>query len=369
MFNPSRLVLARKRRGRTQIGLAEEVGVTRLTIYRYERGEVDPPTEALERIATALNFPPEFFSGGDFDEPNEKSASFRGLTAMTAKERDGALGAGALAFMLDDWMQARFDLPASQLPDLAGEAPEIAASGLRHEWGIGQRPIKHMVRLLEAKGTRVFSLTEDTNAVDAFSLWRSEKPYVFLNSQKTAERSRFDAAHELGHLVLHRHGGPQRKDAEDEANKFAAEFLMPAADVVAAMPKVSNVRQIIARKSRWGVSAFALNYRLYKLRCISEYLYKQFAIQLTRLGYRTGEPHGIAEEKSVVWHKVLTALWQERMTKNQIAEALAVPVSEVEALLFRITPMMTLDGGATRPGKSQAKLSLLKFDGEAGAAE
>lgn len=362
MFNPSRLSLARRRRGRTQIGLAEALSVTRLTVHRWERGEVDPPPEALERIARVLNFPVEFFQGGDFDEPNEESASFRGLTAMTAKERDSALGAGALAFMLDDWVHERFDLPPVALPDLAGESPEIAARSLRQEWGIGERPIKHVIRVLETKGVRVFSLAEDTNAVDAFSLWRSGKPYVFLNTQKTAERSRFDAAHELGHLLLHKHGGPQRKNAEDEANQFASEFLMPSSDVLGRMPKVSNVQQIIARKSRWGVSAFALNYRLYRLRCISEYQYKQFAIQLTRLGYRTGEPQGIASEKSVVWQKVLTSLWQDRITKNQVAEAIALPPTELEALLFRVAPMMTLEGGGSRTGKSQANLTLLSPD-------
>lgn len=359
MFNPARLSLARRRRGRTQIGLAEALGVTRLTIYRYERGESDPPPEMLERIAAELSFPVAFFAGGDFDEPNEESASFRGLTAMTAKERDSALGAGALAFLLDDWVRERFDLPSVALPDLAGEAPEIAARGLRQEWGLGERPVKHMIRLLEAKGARVFSLSEDTSAVDAFSLWRSGKPYVFLNTQKTAERSRFDAAHELGHLVMHKHGGPQKRSAEDEANQFASELLMPAADVIGRMPKVSNVQQIIARKSRWGVSAFALNYRLYRLKCTSEYQYKQFAIQLTRLGYRTGEPLGMAPEKSVVWQKVLTALWQERITKNQVAEAIAIPPFEIEALLFRVAPMMTLEGGATQSSKSQARLTLL----------
>ena len=55
-----------------------------------------------------------------------------------------------------------------------------------------------MLHVLEAKGVRVFSLAENTRNVDAFSSWREERPFVFLNMQKTAERSRFDAAHELG---------------------------------------------------------------------------------------------------------------------------------------------------------------------------
>ena len=88
---------------------------------------------------------------------------------------------------------------------------------------------------------------------------------MFLNMQKTAERSRFDAAHELGHLVLHRHGGPSGREAEDQANQFAAEFLMPSADVMAVIPRISKLNQIVQAKTRWGVSVQALTYRLHRL--------------------------------------------------------------------------------------------------------
>ncbi|NTZ43826.1 ImmA/IrrE family metallo-endopeptidase [Altererythrobacter sp. SALINAS58] len=40
--------------------------------------------------------------------------------------------------------------------------------------------------------------------VEAFSFWSGFRPFVFLDSDKTSgARERFDAAHELGHLVLH----------------------------------------------------------------------------------------------------------------------------------------------------------------------
>jgi IrrE N-terminal-like domain len=79
--------------------------------------------------------------------------------------------------------------------------------------------------LLEAKGTR--ALAENTKTVDAFSFWRRERPFIFLNLMKTPERSRLDAAHELAHLVLDRHGGPQGRRAEEEAKRFCV--LLPDA--------------------------------------------------------------------------------------------------------------------------------------------
>lgn len=359
MFNPGRLSLARRRRGLTQVGFADAVGITRLTIHRYESGEVEPPKGSLEKLAEALRFPIEFFYGRDLDEPNENSASFRGLTAMTARERDSALAAGALAFMLDDWVHERFELPAVDLLDLSGEDPAMAAQAIRQHWAIGARPIKNMVHLLEAKGVRVFSLVEETRTVDAFSLWRNALPYVFLNTIKSTEHSRFDAAHELGHLLLHKHGGPRGKEIEDEAHRFASAFLMPAADVKATAPKISNVRQLLVLKKRWGVSAFALNYSLHKIGCVSDWQYRQLAIQLTSLGYRQAEPGGLPAEKSVIWQKVFDALRREKTTKQDVARALALPVFEIENLIFRLASMLTLDGGGHGTSKGRADLRVV----------
>lgn len=360
MFNPNRLVLARERRGWTRIRLAELAGVTRLTIHRYETGDFDPPAESVEAIANVLGFPTAFFYGGDIDKVTPESASFRGLTAMTAGERDAALAAGSLAFLLDDWVHDRFELPTIDVPNFPGEDPEVAARSVRQSWGLGERAIKNMIHLLEAKGVRVFSLCEETRTVDAFSLWRTSKPYVFLNTQKTAEHSRFDAAHELGHLVLHKHGGPQGRQAEEEANRFASAFLMPEADVRATAPRAANVRQVIALKRRWGVSAMALCYRLNKLECITQWNYRRLAIQLTELGYRTAEPNGLPRETSAIWSKVLAQLWRERVTKNHLAHALNIPTAEVENLIFGLASMTTLDGAGTGSGRAQGELRLVK---------
>ncbi|MET9565773.1 ImmA/IrrE family metallo-endopeptidase [Streptomyces tauricus] len=74
---------------------------------------------------------------------------------------------------------------------------------VRTRWDLGQAPAPNMVHLLEAHGVRVFSLPPDSLEVDAFAVWRSGVPFVFLHTLKTVERARFFAAHELGHLVMH----------------------------------------------------------------------------------------------------------------------------------------------------------------------
>ncbi|MGT2951629.1 XRE family transcriptional regulator [Streptococcus cuniculi] len=54
---------------RTELGfnadwLAKKIGVSRSTIFRYEKGDIEKmPTETLERIASALNTSPAYFMG------------------------------------------------------------------------------------------------------------------------------------------------------------------------------------------------------------------------------------------------------------------------------------------------------------------
>lgn len=61
---------------------------------------------------------------------------------------------------------------------------------LRRMWGLGNAPIPNMIPLLESKGFRVFSLAEEAREVDAFCTWHEGKPFVFLNTIKSVERSR-----------------------------------------------------------------------------------------------------------------------------------------------------------------------------------
>lgn len=358
MLTPSRLRLARKRRKLTKKALAESLGVTPHTMLRYESGDIVPPDDTVTRLSKILDFPEAFLCADKIEQPSVDAVSFRGLTSMLAKERDAALAAGAIAFLFSDWVEDRFDLPQENLIDLSREDPEVAARSLRQKWCLGERPVGNMIHLLESKGVRVFSLAENTKRVDAFSVWRADNPYVFLNVFKTPERGRFDAAHELGHLVLHRYYGPHGKDAEREADRFASSFLMPSADVLAITPRVRDLNQIVQAKRRWAVSVFALIYRLHTLEIVTDWQYRIFCIQAAEHGYRDKEANGINREQSLVWHRVLTELWKERVTKNDITRDLALPSSEIENLLFGLASALPIDSPPNK-AKESVKLTLL----------
>lgn len=358
MFNPARLVVARKRRGLSSKQLASKVGLSPITITRLEK-EGNPEQTTLESLSAALNFPIDFFFGNDIDVPTKDSASFRSLSKMKASERDAALTAGSLAFLFDDWIDERFRRPELNLISMPNSIePEAAALTLRNHWGIGQKPIGDTIKLLEAQGIRVFSLAESTKNVDAFSTWRDDKPYIFLNTFKTAEHSRFDAMHELGHLVLHKHGASKGREAETEANKFASNFLMPREDLIGSVPRPKNLDAIVRAKKRWGVSASALNYRLHKEGLISEWEYRSYCIQINKQ-YGITEPNGQAREKSTLWEKVFRELWKDGVSRKNIAADLAIDESEIDNLVFGLLTPIEREG-AKLDEEFQAGLRLVK---------
>ncbi|HYE52488.1 MAG TPA: ImmA/IrrE family metallo-endopeptidase [Azospirillaceae bacterium] len=356
-FNPERLELALRRRRLTAATLADRIGFTSVSLSRIRNLRQVPPRETVERIAEALSYPIEFFYGDCIDSVDENSVSFRSLSSVTLREKHAAIAAGCLAYSVADWLKSQYNLPNADLIDCSQERdPAAAARSLRQHWSLGEQPIGNMIKLLESRGIRVFSLAENTKNVDAFSCWRNEEPYIFLNTFKSTERSRFDAAHELGHLVLHKHGGSnQGQQAEDEANSFASSFLMPKADVLSQMPRVHTLNQIIASKKRWGVSAAALIYRLHKIGVISDWQNRTFNIQL-RTNYGSTEPDSLPREISVIWKMVLDDLWKHGIPRNKIADELRLPQEELENLLFGLTSGPDLH----RPAVGKPSLSVIE---------
>lgn len=345
-LTPSRLALARKRRGLTMVRLAADAGVTTRSLSAYESGKQQPTPQTLRALAQALGLPAAFLQAPEIDEIPPDAASFRALSKMTASQRDSACSAGRIAFLINDWIEERFHLPAPGVPSLPRLDPETAAEVVRARWGLGLAPVLNMIHLLESRGVRVFSLAEECAEVDAFSLYWHGTPFCFLNTLKSGERGRFDAAHELGHLVLHTgHRVPHGPDAEQEANRFAAAFLMPAASVIAARLSNATTGQVLAAKQEWKVSAMALTHRLHELALLTEWGYRSACINLSRMGYRTGEPGGIPRETSQLLAKVLRALRGDGITPAQIAADLAIPLTELNSHLFGLVPTV-LPGGA-----------------------
>lgn len=110
---------------------------------------------------------------------------------------------------------------------------------------------------------------------------------MLINARQPVDRLRWTLAHELGHLCLHAEF--ISTDPEQEANAFAAEFLMPA-EVIRPQLRNLTTGRLADLKRQWGVSMQALVERAHQLRTITAEqrttLYKKFS----RLGWRTREP-------------------------------------------------------------------------------
>lgn len=361
MFNMGRFDLARQRRGLTKRELAHRLEVTDRTVSNwYSNQEVDE--KILEKAAEILDFPINFFYGREVEKIQVESVSFRALTKMTARKRDMAISQTILAEMISDWIDQNFDLPLPNVPDLHElrsdfstatigsldetdendvryyleySYPEACADTVRKAWGLGEQPIPNLIALLESKGIRVFSLTDEAQDVDACCRWTSGRPFIFLNTSRTAERCRFDLAHELGHLVMHKHGIIEGIHVEQEANAFASAFLMPRRSLLADPLRIPSLKSILSKKVIWQVSAAALTYRYNKLGIITDWNATSIYKQLAQRG-RNNEPNPLPHESSLLLDKVFQALAQENFDLSKLTNDLCLNLVEVNNLTFNL---------------------------------
>ncbi len=327
----------------TKKSLAEAMALTPRTITGWEADEYPPDGSHLRRLTEILDFPVSFFDLDDTARTPAEAVSFRSLTRRTAGQRDAVIAMCDIAQDVTAWLDDRFSIPAPALPDLRDETPVVAATLLRQEWGLGSRPIKNMIHLLEAKGVRVFSLSENCREVDACSYWSDGVPFVLLNTEVSNERCRYDMAHELGHLVLHAHAAPTGRAAENEANSFASEFLMPESSVHVNFAESWSIPMLIEKKRLWNVSVSALAYRLHQLGMIPDWHFKSLNIELRRRGFKAQEPEPSPKEQSDVMETVLERMRERGITLRFAANEMSIPESELRGLLYGLAKV-SIDG-------------------------
>ena len=309
----TRLAALRMFRGRTQTDLARALGKSQATVARYETDGLNGGV-VLDALARELDADPSFFLGGDVAVPDSGAVSFRKRRSATLRERSRARAAVALASgVLAPAVRKTLRLPPVDLPDLSDESPIGAARLLREHWGMGVGPIRNVLHLLEAKGVAVYSLCGTSKALDALCAWQEGVPYILLSTAKLdGARARFDAAHELGHLVLHQgrdHGDEDRPEFEDQANAFASEFLAPLASFPRECPRRFDLDAFALLRGRWGLSIQALVRRGRDCGCLTEWQYGDAYRRMASMGWRSGpEPGCPAREESFVHARLFDVL-------------------------------------------------------------
>lgn len=283
-FEPGRLIQALAARGLSQVALANMVGVSPATISKWKSGQQSPEAEALVSLAQVINVTPEWFT-----RPLPEKCSlplFRSNASAHANARtmlEARLEwSQDIALALSEFV----DFPDVNLPKRAFTDPEQitnadieeAADECRELWGLGRRAIPDLAMAVEGAG--VILVREETGVatIEGLSAWSQvlNRPLVLLSSDKqNGFRSRFDLAHELGHLILHkginRSTDPVRhKIMEDQAHRFAGAFLLPAETFAAEVKSPVTLDSLLLMKQRWGVSVAAMIMRLWALKVIDD---------------------------------------------------------------------------------------------------
>lgn len=356
-----RIDVARLRRGLSKAETARQLGITARTWSRYVSDGA--PVHVAEDLETVLHMPATFFADVPLPSLSVDEVNFRAGRRAAAVHRHAAVAAGVFGVMIDRWIDEHFNRPswsvsdAAAIDELERTDPVLAAQTLRLMWGLGEGPLPNIVQLCESKGIRVYGLPSVAEVVDAFSGWSDGAPYIFLSRSKTPERSRFDIAHELGHLILHSSSVDSGSEAhhrqEEDADRFAAEFLAPASSVAEHLPRHPSVDQVMTFRSTFKVSAMMTAKALLRSGRTDDAGYRRLCSALARRGFRTGEPDGMThhERSRIFTHIFGSTAGDKRTTADRIAGDLSLPVADVHALTFS-TQVHAVDTRATETSSS-----------------
>ena len=314
--------------------------MTPSAVSQFENGRAKPRVETLIRLALALGVPPEFFSGKPLPLIPPSACHFRSLRSTTVKERRRVLAFGTLLKGFVDHLHTMVNFPEEQLSPLReriGAVADIeeASMMVRDAWNLGQGPISDMIGLLESKGVLTIEVPGHTNRLDAFSVWVENQPMIFLTYDKnSSSRRRFDAAHELGHLIFHRNTEPGSADAERAADAFASAFLLPKVPFVSEFPVRLNWDRLREMKKRWGVSLAAIIRRAYDLGIISDATYRRAYMHLNQTGWRTNEPDEPQMEYPSLLQRAVSLLDGAGFPLRKLASEIKIGVGPLERLLL-----------------------------------
>lgn len=302
LFAPRRLTQARQMLAITRAELARRAGVSAAAISQYESGAMRPRATTLAQLSLVLNVPLEFLTESRLDTPlpTVDTSFFRSLRRTTQRDRERATAYAGLLAQLVAEIERRVTLPAfTPIPDLAldpdddPDAAEAAAVRVRALWELGNEPLAHAVRLIERHGVIVARLPLSSSDADAFSWANGPRPLVLLGDEKrNFERSRFDACHELAHILLHAADPePAHPRMERQAHRFAGALLIPAEALREEWPRGRwDWNQMVRIKERWGISVGAQLLRGRNLALLTPDAYQDKMKYMSRMGWRRREP-------------------------------------------------------------------------------
>jgi Zn-dependent peptidase ImmA (M78 family)/DNA-binding XRE family transcriptional regulator len=351
-FVGARLTEARQARGLNGTELADLLGVSPQSVSQYERSKQSPSPDMLSLMSDKLSMPLSYFTR-EIRRIESNAIFWRGKTTATKSARDRAEIRLVWIREVIDYLAEFFDFPALNLPkidvprdfrEIDSDMLEAAVGTVRDHWRVGDGPMPDLLLEMENNGIIASRIYVGVEKLDAFSQWSSAHkiPFVILSRDKaSAVRQRFDAAHELAHLVLHAGVDPKRlntasdyKILEDQAHYFANALLLPAETFSNAL-WAPTLDGMLAIKERWKVSVGAMIKRCEALDIIDDNSARRLWINYNRRGWRKIEPFDgkIEKERPRLLRRSITQLLTEgEQSVAQIMSAIPLAPKDIEEL-------------------------------------
>jgi len=335
----------------TQSSLAGLLDVSNNIISLYEKNKSNPRPEMVADIAALLKIKESYFFT---PLPAQTNPIFwRSSHATTKDKRTVAQARFGWTKLIDSYLKQFLEMPKLNIPsqkdiglpenidDISDELIEEIALRCREFWNLGRTPIQNMTTFLENNGIMITYGSLRSDKLDAFSN-KSEYDcsfHIFLGTdKKSGFRSRYDAAHELGHLIMHSHLsekmflGKKHSLFENQAHRFASAFLMP-------LPSFKNdvwmtsIEALKSLRSRWKVSVGAMMKRCEDIGLYGEKDTSRMWIKY-RNNWRSIEDDGYTFESPQLLRRSLELIISENIrTKSQVLYDLPFMQKDIEDLL------------------------------------
>jgi Zn-dependent peptidase ImmA (M78 family)/transcriptional regulator with XRE-family HTH domain len=259
-----------------------------------------------------------------------------------AGERLSAKTESALKYRIADHLQkylelesvlgapAAFENPVSNVT--VGTSPEVetAASEVRRRWELGAGPIVNLLGLLEDKGIKVYE-TRGIEGFEGLSGRFGNYPFIAVSMEYPADRIRFTAAHELGHVMC---DFSANESPESVCHAFGAAFLLPKAALektfTTSRRKVT-MGDLGEIKETYGISLQAIMYRAHALGFVSDRQFRSFRETIKAKGWVVEEPVAYTgKERATRFRRLLHyAVAAEILDVERAAEMAGVPAEEL----------------------------------------
>jgi len=270
---------------------------------QYEKGIIAPKSEVLFQLVSVLKFPLAFFTEIDNGTTKVENTFFRSISSAKTLDLNTQEIKAEIIVRLYNFLNGYVNFPKLKLPDIDYKNAtdiEDAVLMLRGFWGLNNDPIINIVDLLEKNGIIVSSIDTDSSKIDAFTqIHRINDHHQFCvvlgNDNQSMVRRNYDAAHELGHIILHRKlanikelSNVEFKKMEIEANQFAASFLLPKNDFFADLVNPTNLEAYLELKKKWRVSVPTMVMRAKQLGRVNNLKYQNLMKLISYKKWRNG---------------------------------------------------------------------------------